>query len=109
MDKITRLLNRASKRIPPKVERVRLIYADGHMEEKLDTLATKTQYIPAFYDYMGEHERGENHHGIVRVEYQDSGEIWDYEESANKPPMTEEEAEAIMREITEQFEREGRL
>lgn len=91
-------------------ERIRLVYTDGHTEETRESFPVRVEEVGAsmkWYAYVEGYSKSLPE--LQRVEYLDTGEVWDFEEEARKPPMTDEEVQAIKREVEEAIRKnEGR-
>lgn len=81
---------------------VMLVYADGHTEKRRETLTIRELEVEAYIDWSRFVDGWiDTPPELTKVVYLESGEEWDFESEARKPPMTEEEAEEIAREIHE--------
>ena len=82
MRKLDRLLKRAEKHTRAPEEKVRLIFADGHVEETRNTLAVKVRTVEAMMDCDCALEGGtfDSYSGIIRVEHED-GTVEDFVEA----------------------------
>lgn len=81
-------------------ERVLLIYADGREEKTYASVKVVSEIIAAYFDWCsyveGERDKPPE---LVKAIYVDSDEVWNFEEDARKPPMTEDEAYDLMAEL----------
>lgn len=90
-------------------ERVRLIYTDGHMEEVRETHRVKVKEVEAATDWFSYVDGYSNRvPELLKVEYLDSGKIWDFEAEARRPPLTKDEIQEITHEIEEEVKKKER-
>lgn len=81
-------------------ERVLLVYSDGREVKTYATVKVVSDCIAAYFDWC-RYVEGWCYKPpeLVKAIYVDSGEVWDFEESARQPPMTDEEIEDLSVEI----------
>lgn len=81
-------------------ERVLLVYDDGREVKTYATVKVVSDCIAAYFDWCRYVEGWcDKPPELVKAIYVDSGEVWDFEESARQPPMTDEEIEDLSVEI----------
>lgn len=81
-------------------ERVLLVYDDGREVKTYATVKVVSECIAAYFDWCRYVEGwcGKPPE-LIKAIYVDSEEVWNFEESARQPPMTDEEAKDLSAEI----------
>lgn len=81
-------------------ERVLLVYADGREVKTYATVKVVSEIIAAYFDWCRYVEGwADKPPELIRAIYVDSDEVWNFEEDARKPPMTDDEAYDLMAEL----------
>ena len=90
-------------------ERVRLVYTDGHTEDVREKHRIKVKEVEAATDWFAYVEGySKRVPELLKVEYLDSGKIWDFEAEARRPPLTKDEIQEITHEIEEEVKKRER-
>ena len=100
LEKLESELMRIIKERP---EKITLVYEDGHEEETVDDLKARHKQISGYIAVFSFHDGWSDSipaDTVIAVKHAD-GTIEDFKEHAQRPPMTEEEIEALFAEIME--------
>ena len=100
---LERLETELMRRIQERPEEITLIYEDGHEEETVDDLKGRQKQISGYLAVLSFHDGWSDSipaNTVIAVKHGD-GTIEDFKEQAQRPPLTEEEIEALFAEIME--------